>query len=146
MANSIKTIETLVKLSENAVEEKQKEISAIQERLDAMESRKKHLLDGMETEVQIAADASTPLMYEMAGKFQAKAEDELDLLGQAIVLTEKELAEKRDELIELYQEQKTNDIILERKKEAIKKEREKKDIAELDEIASKMHRHKKIND
>lgn len=143
MSSSIKTMETLLRLSANAVEEKQKEIAAVQQRLEAMEGRKKHLLDGMEIEVQIAADASTPLMYEMAGKFQAKAEDELDLLDQAIVLTEKELEEKRDELTELYQEQKSNDIVLERKKDIIKKKQDKKSVAELDEIALGMKRRKK---
>jgi flagellar export protein FliJ len=143
VSNSVKTIETLVKISANAVEEKQKEIGAIQHRLEAMENRKKELLDGVETNAQVAADASTPLLYEMSGKFHEKATDEVDLLDQAIALTEKELAEKRDELIELYQEQKTNDIVLERKKAAIKKERDKKEVAELDEVASGTHQRKK---
>ncbi len=142
MANSIKTIETLLKLSENAVEEKQKEISAIQYRLDAMEDRKKHLLTSIEVEACIASEASTPLLYEMSGKFQAKAEDEIDLINQAIELTIKELEEKRAELLVLYQEQKTNDIVLQRKIEVIRKEQVKKDVNELDEIASSMHRRK----
>lgn len=145
MNNSVKTVETLVKISENAVEEKQKEIAAILNRLEQLEGRRKYLLDGIESEHKLAARSDDPLLYEMAGKFQERAQDEVELLDQAIVLTETELAGKRDELLGLYQEQKSNDIILERKKAAIKKEQQKKADAELDEMAGTRHNRKKEN-
>ena len=128
-------VATLVKLAEQKVEEKQKELAVLNGNLNAMQAREEELNTSISSGYQQAEQANDPTISQQAGNYAKRAEIELDVLKQAFELVEKERDEKFKALQGLFAEQKRYEILLERKQKEALKKREKKQQDQLDELA-----------
>jgi flagellar export protein FliJ len=101
-----------------------------------MDDRENHLMKQIDSEYQTVSNENDALLYTFAGKFSEKAKDEIKDIKQARIDAEKILSDKREKLRIRFAEQKRYDILLERKKLELKKAKDKKEQAELDELSS----------
>lgn len=132
----MKTLQSLHKIASKKVEESQEEIAKLLSFMQDMDDRERYLLNQVDYEYGTATKESDALLYSFAGKFNEKAKDEIDDIHKAREGAEKILLEKREKLRVRFAEQKRYEILLERKKAQILKEKNKKEQAELDEISS----------
>jgi flagellar export protein FliJ len=132
----MKTLQSLHKIVSKKVEESQEEIAKLIGVMQEMDDRENHLMKQIDSEYQTVSNENDALLYTFAGKFSEKAKDEIKDIKQARIDAEKILSDKREKLRIRFAEQKRYDILLERKKLELKKAKDKKEQAELDELSS----------
>ncbi len=133
------TLSTLQKVAKRATDEKQRQISEILAVIKQMEDRKAELTSKMESEHNSAMKAGDAFLLNQAGLFKEMADAEIQDINEATVDEEAILAERREELTELYAEQRRYEILMERKAEEERKARAKKQQEALDEVAATMY-------
>ncbi len=133
------TLSTLQKVAKRATDEKQRQISEILAVMKQMEDRKAELTSKMESEHKSAMQAGDAFLLNQAGLFKEMADAEIQDINEAAVDAEAILAERREELTELYAEQRRYEILMERKAEEERKTRAKKQQEALDEVAATMY-------
>jgi flagellar export protein FliJ len=133
----VKALETLIKLARTKVEDKQKQIAAYREAIAKLEGRIAELERTIVAE-EAAAKASPELAAHF-GAFHQRALRQIDGLKADIRTQEAELQPHLDMLAELYAEQKRVEILHARRLAEARKLRQKKEQAELDEIAAVRH-------
>jgi flagellar export protein FliJ len=129
-------LQSLHKIVSKKVEESQEEIAKLIGVMQEMDDRENHLMKQIDSEYQTVSNENDALLYTFAGKFSEKAKDEIKDIKQARIDAEKILSDKREKLRIRFAEQKRYDILLERKKLELKKAKDKKEQAELDELSS----------
>lgn len=132
----MKTLQSLHKIATKKVEESQEEIAKLVGVMQDMDARESYLVKQIDYEYDNVASGSDSLLYSFAGKFSEKSKDEIDDIQKARIDAEKFLNEKREKLRIRFAEQKRYEILLERKRLELKKVKEKKEQAELDEVSS----------
>lgn len=135
MSNTIRTLETLYKVSEKKAEDIQKEISKLIAVMQEMDERERTLLTSMDTEYETASASHDSVLLQFAGRYSERAKDEINDICAARASAIKILAEKRENLRVQFAEGKRYEILLDRKKAEIKREQDKKEQALLDEVA-----------
>lgn len=133
-----KTLETLGRLSEKKVEEQQKEIAELQRVIEQMKNRRSHLQSSIESEYNAANSSGDIELISMAGNYHKRADFELKDIAEAMTNAEKIMAEKRAVLQTLFAEQKRYEILLQRRKEELRKEALKKEQDTMDELGSQV--------
>lgn len=103
-----------------------------------MEVRKEELLSKADTEHDAALAAKDAFLLSQAGLFAEMASAEIKDIDEATTDAEAILVERREELTEIYAEQRRYEILLERKAEEARKLRAKKQQDALDEVAATM--------
>lgn len=132
------TLTTLHKVAKQATDEKQRQIAEILAVIRQMEVRKEELLSKTDTEHDAAFAAKDAFLLSQAGLFAEMASAEIKDIDEATRDAEAILAERREELTEIYAEQRRYEILLERKAEEARKLRAKKQQDALDEVAATM--------
>ncbi|MDE0723691.1 MAG: hypothetical protein OSB62_03210 [Alphaproteobacteria bacterium] len=132
------TLTTLHKVAKQATDEKQRQIAEILAVIRQMEVRKEELLSKADTEHDAALAAKDAFLLSQAGLFAEMASAEIKDIDEATTDAEAILVERREELTEIYAEQRRYEILLERKAEEARKLRAKKQQDALDEVAATM--------
>lgn len=134
-----KSLKTLSKLSAKQIEDKQKEIAKLNAVIDEMEQRQAYLNAAIVSEYAAATQTADSTLYRAAGAFELRAKAELADLKESLIDAERIMAEKREQMRELYSEQKRYDMLIERKEFEAKKEQAKKEQDALDEMGALRH-------
>lgn len=130
------TLSTLHKVAKRAVDEKQRQIAELLGVMKQMEEREAELKAKMDSEHKVAMRAQDVFLLSQAGMFKEMADAEIKDIYEARRDAEKILAERREELTELYAEQRRYEILMERKAAEEKRLRAKKEQDALDESAA----------
>lgn len=140
MADKIQTLENLKKIAHHKVEEVQKElgetaaaIAHLADKATKKEQAIKHEEENMPDDLDMRAH------FE---RFEKRARVEINTIQDEILTLRQHEAHLRDQLAEHFAEEKRYKILLERKQAELKKEREKKNQSQLDEIAAERHTQK----
>lgn len=140
MADIIRTLDTLKRQAAQYVEDKQREIADLNNVMDQMQARERELNSEIENGTRMASEASDPTLLLQSGNYLMKAKNEIDEIAEAYADAMKIMDEKRDELSELFADEKRYDILLKRRLEERRLERLKKEQADLDEVGQTLHR------
>ena len=131
------TLEVLIKLAERKVEAAQRELAQMREAITLTRERMKQLEEDAAVAFVTAVAEDDVLSIQAAGAFQERIRREVTALRQIEAkLLEEEEAQKAL-LHELYAGQKKYELLLEKQKLALRKERMKKAQNALDEVAGR---------
>lgn len=134
----IATLENLVKVAENKVENQQKKIAATEEDIAQTTAKMDELRSKIESGFN---DSSQEIdMLDMASKYMQRAQGQIKDLEQRKKLTEMALDTLRDELKDLFAEQKRYELLLEQKQRERKKRLEKVQQEQLDDLSQRRQR------
>ncbi|MFT7144637.1 MAG: flagellar export protein FliJ [Alphaproteobacteria bacterium] len=131
----MKTLETLLKIASKKVEESHEDIGKLLHVMQNMDKRQADLNSGIESEYEVATMGNDSALLSFAGAFSLKSNDEILDIKQARIDAQKLMAKKRELLRQRFAEQKRYEILLDRKRVELKKERQKKQQAELDDLS-----------
>lgn len=136
MAESLKTLQTLVRLSEKDVEDKQKALAQIRSRRDDIEQEKAQAKQKMQQELTQAHQSLDPQLQSMATAYQRRMLQQLEQLDErlSVVAHQEQLA--ADALQEAFSEQKRYEVLHEKAVKEAKRILEKKEQEQLDDMAS----------
>jgi flagellar export protein FliJ len=129
----MKSLQTLIELTESKVEEVQRVLAKFLAHIDALDTEKADLERRVYNSVQDAGD--DPTLHDMAARFAARARVRIEQITVERAQTEDEAAKVKDELRDLFAEQKRYEILEKRRKEEEKRTRAARDQARLDETA-----------
>ena len=137
MADTINTLDNLVRLAKKNVEDIQKQITEVQ---TAIEGHTRKILSLEKKILEEGEAAGTdPMMLLALNRFTTKTDKEIaELKGKRLKLMKHEAA-LRDQLTEQFAEQKRYEILLERKKLERKQRIQKAQQDQLDEVAATSH-------
>lgn len=140
MADTLKTLGTLVKMAEQKLEEKQQQITHLEGEIAKIDAQVAELDRSVSEGYQKAQAAGDSMLYEQATGYAHRAEakkEELDMSKQALVMLQEQC---REELREQFLEKKRYQEL--HKTERLKREakRNKKAQAALDDVAALRHR------
>jgi len=135
----LKTLETLLKVATKKVEESHEDIGKLLAVMQQMDDREKLLLGKIESEYSLASAESDANLLNFAGAFTLKSHEEVADIRKARIDAEKLMLEKQEVLRKRFIEQKRYEILLERKRLALKKEHQKKQQADLDDLTVMRH-------
>tara|TARA_R110000868_G_scaffold218576_2_gene469172 strand:+ start:95300 stop:95725 length:426 start_codon:yes stop_codon:yes gene_type:complete len=138
----MKTLETLLKVAHKKVEEVHEDIAKLQNIMFEMDKREAELLSKIDSEYEMASMEDDSVLLSFAGTFALKSNDEILDIKKARVDAQKLMAEKRAVLRQRFAEEKRFEILLERKRTELKKEHDKKQQAELDDLSIMRQAHK----
>ena len=131
------TLEVLIKLAERKVEAAQRELAQMREAIALTRERMKQLEQDAAVAFVTAVAEDDVLSIQAAGAFQERIRREINALREIEAkLMEEEEAQKAL-LQELYAGQKKYELLLEKQKLALRKERMKKAQNALDEVAGR---------
>lgn len=141
MAKSGKGLKTLIRLSKFKVDEKRRELTALQNReekiladLAADEQRLRH-------EQQVAAQDAAGVGY-LYGAYHQAWMARRDAFHAALAKVRQEIEGIRDELAELFREQKTYELTQANREKREREEQDRKEQLFLDEIGQNLHMRK----
>lgn len=138
MADHIKTLENILKLSKKQVEDTQKKIAEVLSSIEAFSLGIKKLNWTLEEEVEAAG--TDPYFLSILDKFTQKTKKKIaEHTEKRKQLLQYEV-QLREELGEEFATQKRYEILLERQQLALRKRLEKAQQAQLDEIAANGNR------
>lgn len=133
----METLETLVKLAQSHVEDKQKVVAEYRGQIAELNSKIESMEQKIVAEQQQAAD--NPELMQMLQNFIQHGRRQIELWQADVSKLEEELAPHLDELSELFAEQKRMEIMLERAQQKALEERKKKEQGDLDEVGINRH-------
>lgn len=134
MSRTIETLENLVRVAKNKVENQQKIISKLYAESDSLTEKHTQLRTQMVAETNNAGDDVQ--LQQMAGKFFQRAHKEATALEVRIAQLATEIAAENETLKDMFAEQKRYEILLERKQLERKKRLERLQQDQLDEIGA----------
>lgn len=141
MAKPGKGLKTLIRLSKFKVDEKRRELTALQNReekiladMAADEQRLRH-------EQQVAAQDVAGIGY-MYGAYHRAWMGRRDAFNAALTKVRQEIEAIRDELAELFREQKTYELTQANREKREREEQDRKEQLFLDEIGQNLHMRK----
>lgn len=129
------TLATLVKVTEHKVEETQKALAFAEKAIIHVDKEMLDLRRQVDAgQAGVVADSS-PQGYRMAGLFMERVKRETERLKQKRAALVEEMERVRTVLAAQYAEQKRYETLLERERLKVKKRRESKQQAALDDTA-----------
>ncbi|PZP39774.1 MAG: hypothetical protein DI585_02985 [Pseudomonas fluorescens] len=133
-----KTLDVLIKVAERKVEEMQQNLAKTRDALMQLAQGIVKLEQDAKIAFMQAVGEDDILSLQVAGAYQERVRREIEALrGLEVGLKEQE-AQQQQELQALYAQQKTYELLLEKQKLALKKERAKKVQNNLDEVAGRI--------
>lgn len=140
MADTLKTLDNLVRLAKKNVEDIQKQIVEVQTAIEGHALKIRSLQKKLEDEA--VAAGTDPMLLTALSRFTEKTEKDIkERQGKLAALRQHE-AVLRDQLTEEFATQKRYEILLERKQLERKKRIEKAHQGQFDEVAATTHRKK----
>ena len=127
-------LSVLIRLHKHELDEKQKELKELYDRLERLEEQQQKLLDAMEREKRAVEDRGDDIHFTYAG-FRRKAEQERDALADDIKKLEKKIFTVRDEMLDIFGEMKRYNIAHDLRLRLEADERRLAETKSLDEIA-----------
>lgn len=127
-------LSVLIRLHKHELDEKQKELKDLYDRLEQLEKKQQQLLDAMDREKRAVEQSGDDIHFTYAG-FRSKAEQERDALVKDMQKLEEKIFTVRDEMLEIYGEMKRYDIAQELRLRLETDERRLAETKSLDEIA-----------
>lgn len=131
---TIETLENLVRVAKNHIDNQKKVIGKLQSQCDAFTQQRDTLRSKMLSEANPEGDDVA--LQQMAGKFLKRAHRQAAELDEHIQKLNAQLDVENEKLRELFAEQKRYEILLERKVEERKKRIERLQQDQLDEMGS----------
>ena len=133
-----KTLDVLIKVAERKVEEMQQNLAKTRDALMQLAAGIVKLEQDAKIAFMQAVGEDDILSLQVAGAYQERVRREIEALrGFEVELKEQE-TQQQQELQALYAKQKTYELLLEKQKLALKKERAKKAQNNLDEVAGRI--------
>lgn len=136
MADIIKTLSTLHRQVKQLVEEKQRDIADLRRLIHSMASEKQKLQQQVAHNHQLAENSSQVVLLRQAHLFAQRQQHEIDDISTAIHDAEALEQEKLAQLATLFAEEKRYATLLERRLHEQRREKLKKEQAQLDDVAS----------
>ena len=127
-------LSVLIRLHKHELDEKQKELKELYDRMERLEEKQQQLLDAMEREKRAVEESGDDVHFTYAG-FRRKAEGERDALAKDMQKLEEKIFTVRDEMLEIFGEMKRYDIAHELRLRLEADERRLAETKSLDEIA-----------
>ncbi len=136
----MKPFDTLIRLSEQQLDEKRRQLAALEDRLDAARLQRKAIDDELVREQGLATQDSSALFAY--GAYAAEVIRRRERADALIVLVEREAEVARDDVRTAFAELKRYQITHDRKLAELARTRAAKEQIELDEIAQQLDRRK----
>lgn len=136
--NSVKSVETLIKLAEQRLVRQQQRMGPIQERIITIEERIVFLKDAKATER--AYSDLNPLYNINFLQYAAMIDAQVEQLKGELAEQEKLLKIEQDRLARIFQDKKVLEVYRERKLTRAKEALEKWEQDQMDELASRLAR------
>lgn len=128
-------LEPLIRLRKHTVEEKQKILSALYREAETLEAKKQKLIEQMNREREIAENEGSPETLSYYGRYAENVRKKIEMINETIKKMELRIAAAQEEMRVAFAEMKKVEIVHRRRKEEERSEIDKKESAELDEIA-----------
>ena len=136
----MKPFDTLIRLSEQQLDEKRRQLAALEDRLDAARLQRKAIDDELVREQGLATQDSSALFAY--GAYAAEVIRRRERADALILLVEREAEVARDDVRTAFAELKRYQITHDRKLAELARTRAAKEQIELDEIAQQLDRRK----
>lgn len=127
-------LSVLIRLHKHELDEKQKELKELYDRLEQLEKQQQKLLDAMEREKRAVEENGGDIHFTYAG-FRRKAEQERDALAGDIKKLEQKIFTVRDQMLDIFGEMKRYNIAQDLRLRLEADERRLAETKSLDEIA-----------
>ena len=140
----MKSFDTLIRLAKSEVDEAQRALSAVQDRMDALDQEQISLDQLRDTEREKAEQdaAAAPLFGHFLTLYKQKTQD----IGERKLALEPELEEARDILAQAFETQKRYEITRDQRKAAEVAEQKAKDQKLQDELGMVLHRRRQARE
>lgn len=135
-------LESLVRLRRHSVEEKQKILAEIFRKVEAIEQRKKELLERLETERQALEENLTLETREYYGRFEGVIRADVERLDGELAKLETRVQIAQEEVRAAFADMKRVEIVRRRRQEEEAQEIQGKESMELDEMGLEGFRRK----
>ena len=136
-------LESLIRLRKHEVEERQKLLSEIYRRMEALENQKLNLQQKLERERKALDDNMMPEAYAYYGRFEGAVRNDIDRLTSEIQALEQELSAAQEHVRAAFEEQKRVEIVHQRRNDEKALVQKSKEAQELDDIGIEGFRRKK---
>jgi len=127
-------LSVLIRLHKHELDEKQKELKELYDRLERLEEKQQKLLDDIAREKRAVEESDDNVHFTYAD-FRRKAEQEQNALASDMKKLEEKIFITRDEMLEIFGEMKRYDLAQELRLKMESDERRLRDTKSLDEIA-----------
>ena len=127
-------LESLIRLRRHTVEEKQKVLSDIYQKVEALENQKSELLNRLNTERKALDENLTLETSAYYGRFEAVIRRNVELINNDLSTLETRLEIAQEDVRRAFEEMKRVEIVHERRKSEERQLIDKKESQELDAI------------
>jgi flagellar export protein FliJ len=127
-------LESLIRLRRHTVEEKQKVLSDIYQKVEALENQKSELLNRLNTERKALDENLTLETSAYYGRFEAVIRRNVELINNDLSTLETRLEIAQEDVRRAFEEMKRVEIVHERRKDEERQLIDKKESQELDAI------------
>jgi len=137
-------LDGLIKVQKHRVDEKQKILARLYREQEEAEKRKQDILTQIESERQVAASLQEDALTQLAfTNYRNNATNRIETLDGVLENIETRIELAQDDIRQAFEALKKTEIVDQNRKDTEKKQRLKKDNAELDEIGIQGHQRKK---
>lgn len=131
----------LIRIRRHAVEQKQKALSELYRKAEALEAEKAALLENLEAEREKINEMGVQ-MLSYFGPYSEAVKERVTIIEKNMKMLEARIQIARDDIARAFSDLKKIEIVQERRAEEDAKAAAKKEAAELDAIAIEGHRRK----
>lgn len=124
----------LIRLRRHSVDEKQKALSELYRQVEAFEARRHHLLDQLQKERDVIANNPQVEMIAYFGRFSDAVAKDVERINGQIAKLEARIRIAQDDIRNAFADLKRVEIVQRGREEKEKKEADKKETSELNEI------------
>ncbi len=135
----MKSLPTLIKLASQRVNEQRLRLAKYEEIHQKLKNDIKRQEDNLKFEAERAK--SDPMLSLQYGRYAQEVEERIKTLQENRLKNETKLMEEQNRLSMLFKEQKTLEVYKDQQQEKIKKEKEKRDQNNMDELAARLKKY-----
>lgn len=139
-------LDPLIRLRKHAVEEKQRVVAQLYREVENLERQKKIVQDQMAHEKKLAEEMQRPEAITYYGRYAEGARKKIAAFQAAIKKIESRIEAAQEEMRTAFADMKKIQITQSNREKREGKERQKKEDAQLDEIALDQYRRKVLED
>lgn len=135
-------LKSLIRLRRHTVDQKQKFLAELYRQAEELEAKRKSYEEKLSKERALLEEQEMLEALAWFGRFAEGVKTQIDLINKDISNLEQRIEIARADLRNAFSELKKIEITDERRREAEKKEEQRKETKELDEIGIDTHRRK----
>ncbi len=139
-------LDPLIRLRKHAVEEKQRVVAQLYREVENLERQKKAVQDQMAHEKKLAEEMQRPEAITYYGRYAEGARKKIAAFQAAIKKIENRIEAAQEEMRTAFADMKKIQITQSNREKREKKEHQKKEDAQLDEVALDQYRRKVLED